>query len=392
MRNLTLILGLILCASPLFGMYYDWNVKNESTYYLASSGSNDQTSVVLNRASVSAKVNIDDNAYLSASLKDDLIYATNADNRVYLDSLFINWKGQFFSLSGGRQSFSTGSFYIIGMPGDGVNADLILFENHFQLIAYSTALLPPILDTMDLNLEDRTNGSKRLIGGVRWVRNGLIGDETALGFYMLYDLKNTNSLYQPWYVELNQNGAVLSSLGYKLNLFYEGGQNGSLPVSAYAGELEFLYKILKNPGLGLSANVAFASGDSDRSGLYPEDITNGTDDQFIAPGSYANGVVLYPDLSNILAFRLSIFLNLKNGFGTVLNLANYNKMNPQAPMSDSTASQNALMIGTELSFVSSWHLDYSLDLNLSGGVLFKADAYVDRTPQYKLMAGCVFRL
>jgi len=387
MKKTILLLGFLFAINSLFGLYYSWNVEDAFTYYLVSAKSNSQNSLLLNRASLFAKLNLDDNANLQLRVKDDVLNLTNRwENRVYLEQLSAYWKGSFFQINGGREYFQAESGRIIGMYGDGLNADGVFVGNLIQFWAFSTSLIPPILNTVHLTLEDYTNTSQRLIGGLRWSRNDLLGDETALGAYLLYDYRNTNSLYQPWYVELNQNGAILSSLAYKASLYYEGGVNGQLPIFAYAGEVELLWNILQNPGVGLVANLAFASGDSNRTGLYPSDITNGTDYQFIAPGNYENGLVLYPTLSNLFAFRLSAFLNLKNNLSAVLNLASYNKMNPNAPMSDINASQNAINIGTEISTSVLWHLDYSLDLSLSGGMLIRGEAYADRTTQYKLMS------
>ncbi|OHD56098.1 MAG: hypothetical protein A2Y33_01480 [Spirochaetes bacterium GWF1_51_8] len=391
-RKLGIILALLVTITKGYSLYFDWSLRDSLSFVYFAGSTNTNSQMLVNSASILMNLYLDDKKYLSFGLSDYYLLNGNVGtNHIFIDKVFVNYTGDTLQFVLGRNYFKKLSGLVMAAKGDGLNFKAILLGTEIDLLVLYYGLLPTLISSFEFNPEDQLQGSKRYTGGISISRYDLIGEKLSLGFFYSFDT-STNTKYQPFYLELHNVGSFGGNTAYRFAFVYQGGQNQTATVSSFAGVFDFIWKISGAPKAGMILSLGYASGDADRTSVYPSGNTNSTDLQFNIPGFYDTGLILFPKFSNLIVAKLSGFLSLQDILVINLNAMVLNKAVALAPISDSGANLNSSYLGTEFSIMMKAHLDYSLDLILSAGIFLKGDAYSEKSMMYKIFTGANYKI
>jgi hypothetical protein len=215
--------------------------------------------------------------------------------------------------------------------------------------------------------------------------------------------------YESRYVGVGSTGEIVTGTWlYRVELVYEFGESiadgfGVLPqpiddIRAWAGRFYLAYlpeRARDRWGLRIEAEVLVGSGDDDRvTGTNTlGGNTGGTSDRsFIAFGYVNTGLVLAPELANLVSLRVTgSFFPLRghqpfdkmrvwiSGFA-------FAKQDDGAPVSLPTVTGESF-IGGEIDIGVDWILTSDLSLNLQYGIFLPGDAFGDSDPLHFFYAG-----
>jgi hypothetical protein len=388
-----IIFFLLLSASRVFGIYFDWSLRDSFTFVNSNPSTNSSSYILLNNAGLYFNIYLDEKKYFSFGLSDYAMYNASGSftngswtNNLFIDKLLVNYTGDTIQLVLGRDYFKKLSGMVIAGKGDGLNFKAVLLGTEIDLLVLYYGLLPNLINSFEFNPEEQTEGAKRYTGGITISRYDLIGEKLSLGFFYSFDT-STNTHYQPFFLELLNMGSFSGNLAYRLSAVYEGGQNQTATISSFSAMFDFIWKMANTPSAGLIFSAGYSSGDASRTSTYPSGNTDSQDSLFYAPGYVDTGLVLFPKFSNLILLKLSGFLGLGNVLSIKLNAMMLNKAIAESPISDPSANLTNSYIGSEFSVLIKLHLDYSMDLILSTGVFLKGSAYSDTSPMLKIFSG-----
>jgi len=202
--------------------------------------------------------------------------------------------------------------------------------------------------------------------------------------------------YDSYYAGVGSTGQLGGTVLYRAELVYEWGESlsdilGAFPqtgddIQAWALKLEFSWTPRRYPALRdvrLDFEVLIGSGDSDRG--HPAHTVggnaSGTDDEsFNAWGYWNTGLVLAPDVANLLTLRLSPRwrpLREEPSWGKVgvgLDLFSFFKLDSDAPISVPTEAGKSY-VGLEVDLLLEWQVTSDLALDARYGVFLPGDAF-----------------
>jgi hypothetical protein len=222
----------------------------------------------------------------------------------------------------------------------------------------------------------------------------------------------TEFAYDSFYVGIGSAGGLTDRLSYGVELVYEGGDALSnsfeLPfaqveqseedVHAFAADLRLDYAVPDANRSRLSAELIFATGDSDRLSTSSTFGGNepGTDDHaFNAFGLINTGLAFSPDVSNVLIGRLGastfplpredLFSKLQVGVDGFV----FSKANPDAPIDEATGDSRYL--GAEADLFLNWQLSSDVAFTLRYGVFFPGQGIeTDHDERHFLFTGLTY--
>ena len=208
----------------------------------------------------------------------------------------------------------------------------------------------------------------------------------------------TRFQYDSFYIGIGSRGSITDNLAYGVELVYQGGSTLSNSftvagpiatavtqtdddISAAAADVQLDYLFNDPNNSRISFEAIIASGDSDR--LHTTNTFGGnrpgtTDHAFNAFGLLNAGLAFNPNISNIIIIRLggSTFplpdTDFVRRLQVGINLYGFFKLNSNAPIDETTATQSYL--GFEADLYINWQITSDISLAIRYGVFFPGDA------------------
>jgi hypothetical protein len=222
----------------------------------------------------------------------------------------------------------------------------------------------------------------------------------------------TRFAYDSFYIGIGSAGGLTDRLSYGVELVYEGGdalsnsfespfdqvEQTEEDVHAFAADLRLDYAVPDANRSRFSAELIYATGDSDRLSTSSTFGGNepGTDDTaFNAFGLVNTGLAFSPDVSNVLIGRLGastfpfpredLFSKLQVGIDGFA----FSKANPDAPIDEATGEHRFL--GAEADLFLNWQLSSDVALTVRYGVFFPGPAIeTDHDERHFLFTGITY--
>jgi hypothetical protein len=206
----------------------------------------------------------------------------------------------------------------------------------------------------------------------------------------------TSFHYDSTYIGLGSRGTLGASLRYYVEAVYELGDglsNSFNPatglamaqtfedIEAWAGVAGLTWLLRDDADTRIDIEIIAGSGDDDR--LNSSDTFGGnlpgTDDEAFNTLGYLNtGLVLAPDVANLLSMRLSLSAFPFRGSGSLsraqfgISGFLFNKLDKNAPLNFTTTDNT--FIGGELDFFLDWRVASDVNVYLRYGMFFPGDA------------------
>ncbi|MEM8882611.1 MAG: alginate export family protein [Planctomycetota bacterium] len=214
--------------------------------------------------------------------------------------------------------------------------------------------------------------------------------------------------YDSYYFALGSSGQFGGTVLYRFEFIYEFGKsisdiNGAFPqsnddINAYAVKFEMFWTPRRFPKLRdfrLDFEWLMGSGDADRghSAHTVGGNAAGTNDKsFNAWGYYNTGLVLAPDLANLLSFRLSPRWrprrNAEQGsrFGIGADFFVFLKTDEDAPLSVPTLPGERY-VGFEIDLTIEWQITSDVAIDARYGIFLPGDAFERTSPLHFVYLG-----
>ncbi|MHC4408301.1 MAG: alginate export family protein, partial [Planctomycetota bacterium] len=202
--------------------------------------------------------------------------------------------------------------------------------------------------------------------------------------------------YDSFYLGLGSSGQFGGTLLYRFEFIYEWGESisdilGAFPqttedVAAWAVKFEMFWTPRRFPALRdwrIDFEVLVGSGDKDRG--HPSHTVNGnaagTDDEsFNAWGYWNTGLVIAPDIANLISLRVSprwrpLRQSEKSGkLGIGLDIFGFFKLDDEAPISIPTVAGESY-VGFETDIVAEWQITSDFAIDARYGFFVPGDAF-----------------
>ena len=214
--------------------------------------------------------------------------------------------------------------------------------------------------------------------------------------------------YESIYIAFGSVGELSGSILYRLEIIHESGDSASdilapFPqtiddIDAWAGRFQLVYS---SPAYRHTSQLRFefellvGTGDDDRvtSNMTVGGNAPGTDDEaFNAFGFVNTGLVISPELANLISLRLSASLFPLHGTGVFdrlqvrIDLFFFTKLDDAAPISIFTFPGSGT-IGGEIDFTIQWNVHSDVAVDLRYGIFFAGDAYPDNDTRHFVYFG-----
>jgi hypothetical protein len=399
MKKTVLFFLIVFALFPLSAFSFNWNFSFEEIPMFIS-GVDATTNMnyysFFNIANLSFSIHPNNDMQLKFRIKDTYLDLTNSintfsnRNKLYIDRFSFEYSGDSLGLLAGRDIFLENNGLIIGNLADGIKFQSSLFEFKQRFYFYHSGLfgtLPREINQFNANYFDQnqTNGgASRLSTGIALEKFGFL--TKSISALLLYSMDlSTNASFYPLYLGLASDGVIFSGFSYNASFFYQGGSYVSnISLSAWAGDISLFYFLPIDAKIGFITGIAFATGD---------DInTTNSMERFNSFGKYDTDFVLIPDFSNLFLFRLGAVakildekLSIKADYVYLSRMQTNDSVNGFYSGSGAT-------VGHELSAKINWEFDPNISIFLQAGSLFGGDARIERTNDYKLIAGTVIKL
>jgi hypothetical protein len=313
--------------------------------------------------------------------------------------LSLNHKGR--SLAIGRQYFLVGRGIAFRDTNDGIQ--FISYSNRW-LFKFLFAHSLPNQDNVDYSIPgfDKKSNNRYYYGGEAGY---LPNEEDKIYFFFLLQ----KDLARSHPVDLTQNyrydsqyfgsgfRSVRGNFSFRGELIKETGTShtdsaaGSvrrIPVDAWAALLGARYKFKQPAEPETDFEIAFGSGDKDRSNVTNTKNggnTGSRDSNFLYFGNYAGGYALSPRLSNLFIFKIDQSLKplyFTKPFKDVTlgaKFITYLKDKKTGGISDVAANEDKRFVGTETDFYCYWSITKNLAYLIRYGIFYPGAAYPKTT-------------
>jgi hypothetical protein len=328
------------------------------------------------------------------------------------------------SLIGGRQFVYWGNALVLGRYIDGVRLDATNGTLSLQAIAGVTPQRTVDFDSSRPNFDDHTlRGffgpmlSATIESHHPFVyaliqRDFNHGDTTVTPFSPRPIVTRFN--YDSYYIGAGSTGSLSDHLLYGAEIVFEGGKSlsnsfqttgGTITpamqttdhIEAYAADARVDYLINDPNRTRLSAEVTFATGDSDRlnsSSTFGGNKPHSVDRAFNAFGAINTGLAFAPQVSNLIAIRTGIssypfaqnrvLKNLQFGGDLFVFL----KGDTSAPIDEPTGEGRVL--GTEPDLFINWQIRSDVTLALRWGMFVPGNTIANDATRQFFYAGLTF--
>ncbi|MHC4409600.1 MAG: alginate export family protein [Planctomycetota bacterium] len=202
--------------------------------------------------------------------------------------------------------------------------------------------------------------------------------------------------YDSFYLGLGSSGQFGGTVLYRFEFIYEWGESisdilGAFPqttedIAAWAVKFEMFWTPRRFPALRdwrIDFEVLAGSGDPDRG--HPSHTVNGNtagtnDESFNAWGYWNTGLVIAPDIANLLSLRVSprwrpLRESEKSGkLGIGLDIFGFFKLDDEAPISIPTVAGESY-VGFETDIVAEWQITSDFAIDARYGFFVPGDAF-----------------